>query len=171
MYKTLNLHIDRASWTTALPPYRRRCPFPAGQTHTRISFPHALLWIGITSVPIRMPRWWLASQWAQLRYLAAADHQETTLRLHEAVDDLEKHQKQVLSDDWGVGFALQWLCSRMRYRRLFHASSVMADLADAGLAKFSKMSKNGAAKCPDFIALDPKRPISPHRMQGKPKGT
>ena len=170
MYKTLNLHIDRASWATVLPPYRRRCPFPAGQTHTRISFPHALLWIGITSVPIRIPRWWLASQWALLRYFAAANHQETTLCLHEAVDDLEKHHKQVLSDDWGVGFALQWLCSRMRYRQLGHGSFVIADLQDAGLAKFSKRSKNGAAKCPDFIALAPNGRFHLIECKGNQKG-
>src|SRR5205807_1349402 len=75
-----------------------------------------------------------------------------------------------LSDDWGVGFALHWLCSRMRYRRLYHASFVIADLEDAGLAKFSKRSKNGAAKCPDFIALDPNGRIDLIECKGNQKG-
>ena len=41
----------------------------------------------------------LAIRWAELRYLGAADHRFTELRLDPAVADLETHYLSSLSDD------------------------------------------------------------------------
>jgi len=99
--KSLQLQIDGASWTAVPPPYRKSCPFLVTQNEATVDFLGALLWVGITSVSIRLPSWWLASQWALVRYVAAADHRTRRLRLPEAADDLDTHHKKVLSDDWG----------------------------------------------------------------------
>jgi len=72
MKKTLQLEIDLGSWSNSPPKYRKTCPFASTQTLARVDFLRALLWIGVTSIPIQIPRWWLASQWAVLRYVAAA---------------------------------------------------------------------------------------------------
>lgn len=106
------------------------------------------------SVPLGLPRWWHASQWARIRYFAAAT-QSRPLRLHPAIKDLDTHQRKVLSDDWGVGFALQWLSSRFSYGNVVDGYAAMRDLQSKNIAKFlPKKKKSGPDKCPDFIAYD-----------------
>lgn len=94
MRKTLRLEIDRPSWTNVSPKYKKVCPFAANQILARIDFLRAMLRIGIMSKPIQIPRWGLASQWAVLRYIGAADHGNQKLRLHSAIDDLESQDKK-----------------------------------------------------------------------------
>jgi hypothetical protein len=171
MRKTLNLEIDRASWLGAPALVRKTCPFPAGQTQTSIDFLGALLWAGTSAVSIRMPQWWLASQWAILRYIGAADHSTGRLRLHEAANDLETHSKKVLSDDWGVGISLQWLTSRLSYRAVSHAAFVMDDLRSIGVANFQRRKKRGPAKSPDFFAVDAQNKIHIIECKGNQAGT
>lgn len=122
------------------------------------------------SVPLRLPQWWLASQWAKIRYIAAADP-SARLRLHPAIDDLDTHQKKVLSDDWGVGFSLQWLSSRFGYRNVEHGVAAMQDLRRKKIAKFlSNKKKSGPDKCPDFIAYDAQNKIHIIECKGNQQG-
>jgi hypothetical protein len=110
--------------------------------------------MGKMSVPLGLPRWWHASQWARIRYIAAAT-QSLPLRLHPAIQDLDTHQRKVLSDDWGVGFALQWLSSRLSFGNVVDGYAAMRDLESKKIAKFlPKKKKSGPDKCPDFIAYD-----------------
>jgi hypothetical protein len=74
MKKSLELLIDGASWSSAPSAFRKSCPFVLSQKEATIDFLGALVWAGITGVSTRLPRWWLASQWAVIRYVAAADH-------------------------------------------------------------------------------------------------
>jgi len=126
--------------------------------------------MGKMSVPTQIPQWFLASQWAIVRYFAAVDA-STRLRLHPAVEDLDTHHKKVLSDDWGVGFSLQWLASRLRYRNIEHGFAVMRDLQRKGIAKFlAKRKKCGPDKCPDFIAYDSRNKIHIIECKGNQQG-
>lgn len=170
MKKTLRLEIDRASWSSVLPKYKKSCPFAANQIAARIDFLRAMLWIGVMSVPIQIPRWWLASQWAVLRYIAAADHGNQRLRLHPAIDDLESHHKTVLSDDWGVGLSLQWLDARLKYKHIVHGAFAMRALRLAGLARYGKRRKRGPSKCPDFFAVDRQSKIHLIECKGNQAG-
>ncbi|HET8925270.1 MAG TPA: hypothetical protein VFN26_19970 [Candidatus Acidoferrum sp.] len=170
MKKTLQIEIDLASWSNSPPKYRKTCPFASNQTLARVDFLRAMLWIGVTSIPIQIPRWWLASQWAVLRYVAAADQSTRRLRLHTAIDDLESHHKTVLSDDWGVGLSLQWLAARMRYKHLVHGAFAMQALRDGGVAQFVKRKKRGPFKCPDFFAVDRQDKIHLIECKGNQKG-
>jgi hypothetical protein len=169
MNKTLQLEIDLASWSNPPPKYRKPCPFAASQTVTSIDFLRALLWIGVVSMPIQIPRWWLASQWAVLRYVGAADHTTRRLRLHTAIDDLESHHKTVLSDDWGVGLSLQWLSAKMRYKHVAHGAFAMQALRAGGIAQFVKRKKRGPFKCPDFFAVDAQNKIHLIECKGNQK--
>lgn len=170
MKKALQLEIDLASWSKPSPKYRKPCPFAASQTVTRIDFLRAMLWIGVVSMPIQIPRWWLASQWAVLRYVAAADHTTRRLRLHTAIDDLESHHKTVLSDDWGVGLSLQWLAAKMRYKQVAHGAFAMQALRAGGIAQFVKRKKRGPFKCPDFFAVDAQNKIHLIECKGNQEG-
>jgi hypothetical protein len=153
MKKSLALQVDRASWPVS-PAGVSQCPFSVHQNRVTIDFLGALAWMGKMSVPLGLPRWWHASQWARIRYFAAANPSRP-LRLHPAIKDLDTHQRKVLSDDWGVGFALQWLSSRFSYGNVVDGYAAMRDLQRKKIAKFlPKKKKSGPDKCPDFIAYD-----------------
>jgi hypothetical protein len=170
MKKSLQLLIDGTSWSSAPLAFRKSCPFVLTQSEATVDFLGGLVWAGIASVPTRLPRWWLASQWAVIRYVAAADHTTRRLRLHAAVDDLDTHHKNVLSDDWGVGLALQWLATRLRYKYVVHGTFAMRDLREKGVAQFVKRKKRGPFKCPDFFALDPQDRIHLIECKGNQGG-
>jgi hypothetical protein len=170
MKKTFDFQVERNSWTSVPAAFRKRCPFAPSQTTASIDFGGALLWMGKMSVPLRLPQWWLASQWANVRYIAAADP-SPRLRLHPAIDDLDTHQKKVLSDDWGVGFSLQWLASRFGYRNIEHGIAAMQDLGRKKIAKFlRKKKKSGPDKCPDFIAYDAQNKVHIIECKGNQQG-
>src|SRR5690348_8899171 len=99
MRKNLQLDIDFPSWPKAPIKYKKTCPFAANENPASIDFLRAMLWVGVTSIPIQIPRWWLVSQWALLRYVAAVDPASQSLQLRSAVDDLDSHHKTVMSDD------------------------------------------------------------------------
>lgn len=170
MKKSLQLQVDRSSWSRVAQAYRKPCPFVTSQNEARVDFLRSLLWVGITSVSIRMPRWWLASQWAILRYIAAADHTTRMLRLHTAAEDLDSHHKKVLSDDWGVGLSLQWLATQMQYKYVVHGASAMQLLQSTGIAQFVRRKKTGPHKCPDFFAVDTQNRIHLIECKGNQEG-
>ena len=170
MKKTLQLEIDLPSWSNSPPKYRKPCPFAPNQTAARVDFLRAVLWIGTMSIPIQIPNWWVASQWAVLRYVAAVDQATPRLCLHAAIDDLESHHKTVLSDDWGVGLSLQWLDARMRYKHIVHGAFAMQGLRAAGIAQFVKRKKRGPFKCPDFFAVDRQEGIHLIECKGNQEG-
>lgn len=70
--KTFALQVDRTSWTCVPQGLRKSCPFPSPQRTASIDFNGALLWMGKMSVPLQLPQWELATQWAKIRYYAAA---------------------------------------------------------------------------------------------------
>jgi hypothetical protein len=170
MQKTLDLQIDASSWASAPLAFRKRCPFSTTQSATSIDFLTALLWAGTTAISIRMPQWWLASNWAILRYVGAADHTTNRLRLHAASEDLETHSKKVLSDDWGVGISLQWLAARLHYKEVAHGRFAMDDLKSKGQADFGRFRKRGPSKCPDFLAVDRQNKIDVIECKGNQDG-
>jgi hypothetical protein len=170
MKKTFVLDVARESWISVPAPFRKACPFPAAQKSVSIDFNGALLWMGKMSVPLKLPQWALASQWAKVRYYSAADT-STPLRLHPAIDELDTHQKKVLSDDWGVGFSLQWLASAFQYKNVEHGFAAVRDLQRKGEATFlPKKKKSGPDKCPDFLAYDHRNRIHVIECKGNQQG-
>ena len=115
-----------------------------------LDFLSALLWIGVLSISVRIPRWSSASIWARVRYLGMVDDSSDCLRLHPGVDDLDAHQKTVLSDDWGMGVALEWLNRTFNYALIDHAATYLKRLEQQGLAAFNGAPRrHGPRKCPD----------------------
>lgn len=157
LIKQIDVEIDQSSWLT--PPLEIRHPLPTQltnyPTNCDLDFLRALLWVGVLSIPVRIPRWWLAIRWAQVRYLGIVDDSSARLRLHPAADDLDAHQKMVLSDDWGMGVALEWLSRTFSYSLLDHGASYLKRLEQQGLAIFQGPARRrGPRKCPDFVGVD-----------------
>jgi hypothetical protein len=99
--KNITLSIDQDSWANAPASYRHPIPqqFLSPPLTTTFDFLRALTWVGMMAVPPNITGWLLAIRWAELRYLGAANHQFTELRLDPAVSDLETHYLASLSDD------------------------------------------------------------------------
>jgi len=170
MKKTFVLDVAPESWSSVPDAFRKPCPFPAAQKSASIDFNGALLWMGKMSVPLKLPQWALASQWAKVRYYAAADISKR-LRLHPAIKELDTHQTKVLSDDWGVGFSLQWLASSFQYKNVEHGFAAVQDLQRKGAAKFlPKKKKSGPDKCPDFLAYDQQNRVHVIECKGNQQG-
>lgn len=108
------------------------------------------------AVPPTLTEWSLAIRWAELRYLNAADHSLTELRLHPAMADLETHYLASLSDDWGVGIALEWITSNLDIVSVGHGRFWCDYLVkkEKSATYRREPGKRGPAKCPDFVAFD-----------------
>jgi hypothetical protein len=136
-----------------------------------LDFLRALLWIGVLSIPVRIPRWWLAIRWAQTRYLGIVDDASTRLRLHPAAEDLDAHQKTVLSDDWGMGISLEWLNQTFCYSMLDHGASFLKRLERQQLARFNGPARRrGPQKCPDFVGVAPDGKLHLIECKGNQQG-
>jgi hypothetical protein len=170
MRKSLALQVDKSSWDAVPPKFRKTYPFSGVPKVTSVNFLRALLWVGVSSVPVQMPLWWLASKWAIVRYIAAADHSTNNLRLHISTDNLDSHHKTILSDDWGVGIALQWLNARMRYKYVVHGAIAMEVLRTMKIARYVGRKKVGPFKCPDFFAVDRMDKIQLIECKGNQEG-
>jgi hypothetical protein len=149
--KTISVEIDRASW-------KGRYVFPSEfmqiKVRPQIDFASALLWTGVAALVQSVPRWWSAIRWAQTKYAYSLDD-TPDLRLHRGMADLEKHHKSVLSDEWGVGVALEWLTNIFGYDAICHGETAVRQLRRMELLKDypKKRKKIGPQKCPDFVAV------------------
>jgi hypothetical protein len=173
LIKRIEVEIDQASWL--VPPPAMRHPVPTQLTNypsdRDLDFLRALLWIGVLSIPVRIPRWWLSIRWAQTRYLGIIDGSSTRLRLHPAAEDLDAHQTTVLSDDWGMGISLEWLNQTFCYSRLDHGASFLKRLERQQLARFNGPARRrGPQKCPDFVGVAPDGKLHLIECKGNQQG-
>lgn len=156
--KTVNLTVDQQSWANAPAPYRHPIPpeFVSPPPTTCFDFLRALTWVGAMAVPPSITGWFLAIRWAELRYLNAADHSLTELRLDRAIADLETHYLASLSDDWGVGIALEWITSNLDIVSVGHGRFWCDYLVkkEKTATYRREPGKRGPAKCPDIVAFD-----------------
>jgi hypothetical protein len=93
----------------------------------------------------------LADCWAWQRYSQALDP-SVDLRLRPEWNDLDAHQKTILSDDWGMGLTMHVLGDALKFGRVTSTTYFLEQTP--GAAKFVHKSKRGPSKAPDFIAVD-----------------
>lgn len=156
MRKTVGLAIDSASWTSAPIEFRHSIPnsFPTSQL-TEVEFLGSLLQIGLLTVPWRGAECSLALYWAHVRYCAAIQFDATGLVLTPEWEDLDSHQKTILSDDWGMGFTTHWLASRLSLRSFCDGRYFIERLDGLGIASVNMPpEKRGPCKSPDFVCED-----------------
>lgn len=92
----------------------------------------------------------LNSNWAFLRYNNCFDS-SNTIKLRKEYEDVDAHQKTILSDDLGMGFASLFLDETLKIKAITDTSFFLKYLPSL---KQSKKTKKGPAKSPDFIVLD-----------------
>ena len=85
--------------------------------------------------------------------------------------ELDKHQKSVLSDEWGVGVALEWLTNVFQYLEICHGDAAVRELRRRKLLKgYPTRKRIGPNKCPDFVAVDAQRKLHIIECKGTTKG-
>lgn len=113
----------------------------------------ALLATGIlTSPPLYRP-FHLNTFWAWLRYGPAISRAHKELRLRWLWRHIDPHQKTILSDDFGMGLPALYLMQNFSFEDFADTRYLLERLL-AGVVSPAAVKKNGAAKLPDFIAID-----------------
>lgn len=153
MIRTLDVTVDKATWPD--PPSVPAFPstFQDGTTNLDLNIPHLLLLIGYLTTPSHAFGTSLSEFWAWVRYLHAVSD-ASSLRLTRDFADLDAHQKTILSDDFGMGVPIYWLCQHLPLEPPVDGRYFMDHLAAANGAKGADSPKHGPRKAPDFVARD-----------------
>lgn len=150
MKKTLKISHDPSTW----PPGSSPAPGLVSYCGAGVSIDvfGALLMTAVVTRPPSIGRFHLSDFWAWIRYFHALS-QTNDLRLSNAYLDLDPHQKTILSDDWGMGFATFALSNALSVQ----GWAQTYDLARLHPKAFQLTSKGkrGPAKSPDFVGITP----------------
>jgi hypothetical protein len=111
-----------------------------------------LLHTAVWTRPPTMQGFHLADCWAWLRYANAFDS-SADLRLRPEWNDVDPHQKTILSDELGVGVATYLLADTLGFQRFVDTNYMIRTLAPAQF-RLLRCSKRGSAKSPDYIGVD-----------------
>ena len=151
MNKNISLHVDLSTW-----PVSRVSGLPIA-FHTRgpisINILAMLQLVGVLTTPPSLRGASINEYWAWIRYFNAFSRAPDLL-IASTFQDLDSHQKMILSDDLGVGLPMYWLTGALQLceycdGRYFAEtySSILSGVAE-------KAKKRGPKKSPDFVAKD-----------------
>lgn len=113
----------------------------------------ALLVTGYLTTPPKYRGVSLSTYWAWLRYGAAISTRDSSLRLRPVWDELDPHQKTILSDDFGMGFPCHYLVEQHGFED-FADTAYLLDSLLTGTVSHAARSKRGPSKTPDLIGVD-----------------
>jgi len=148
MIKRIYIQINNSSWgTSPVPIELRNIASQYRQTDTLIGLIHTALW---TRPPCSFG-FSLADCWAWLRYGPALAN-SLNLQLRPEWNDIDAHQKTVLSDEMGVGFTTQLFCETLNF--IVYADTQYVIKVLPSLVALSHSAKRGPDKSPDYIAVD-----------------
>lgn len=155
MDRTIGLQIDRSTW-----PQKPQLPrFPAAlKGHGKqitVNIPSVLLQIGYLTTPPSSTGVSLSEYWAWIRYLSALTV-HSDLRITPDFENLDSHQKTILSDDFGMGVPMLWLTQKLDFRRVCDGRYFLRRYAASANAVAHRTAKRGPNKTPDFVARDGK---------------
>lgn len=153
MDRILAVNIDRATWPKpGVRPLFPRC-FYSGQRSYDLNIPAMLMMIGYLTTPTSSTGVSLSEFWAWVRYLAAISN-EANLSLTHSFAELDAHQKTILSDDFGMGVPILWLCDKLSLAQIVDGRYFMQKIAASVGATQRRTAKRGPNKTPDFVARD-----------------
>lgn len=109
--------------------------------------------IGYLTTPTSSTGVSLSEFWAWVRYLAAISEQ-SDLSLTQSFSELDAHQKTILSDDFGMGVPILWLCDKLSLVQIVDGRYFMQRIAASVGATQRRTAKRGPNKTPDFVARD-----------------
>lgn len=153
MNRTLEVQVDKTTWPAAgqepaFPP-----TFPAGMSPYDLNIPAMLLMIGYLTTPTSSTGVSLSEFWAWVRYLGAISN-EASMSLTHSFADLDAHQKTILSDDFGMGVPVLWLCDKLALKSIVDGRYFIQKFAASVGALQQRTAKRGPNKTPDFVAQD-----------------
>lgn len=150
--KNVKVELDDASWTSLGKTAPAELTKLSGGPR-KMSVRIALLHTALCTRPPTSTGIYLADYWAWLRYGPAIEG-TPDLRLRAEWDDIDPHQKTVLSDELGMGFTTYLLARALKFKS-FADTIHFVNVTNPGKYKFSVINKkNGKYKSPDFVALD-----------------
>lgn len=153
MDRNLRVVIDKATWPG--PGVRPLFPksFPSGTSSCDVNIPAMLMMIGYLTTPTSSTGVSLSEFWAWVRYLAAISD-EPNMSLTRSFAELDAHQKTILSDDFGMGVPMLWLCGKLPLEQIVDGRYFMQKIAGSVGATQRRTAKRGPNKTPDFVARD-----------------
>lgn len=153
MDRRLKVIIDKATWPgPGVPPLFPKS-FKSGDSSYDLNIPAMLLMIGYLTTPTSSTGVSLSEFWAWVRYLAAISP-EANLSLTHSFAELDAHQKTILSDDFGMGVPILWLCDKLSLEQIVDGRYFMQKIASSVGATQRRTAKRGPNKTPDFVARD-----------------
>lgn len=149
--KSVLIELLPATWPApATPPDSLLRAEKAGPYQMDVLF--ALMFTALWTRPPVRYGFSLADTWAWMRYIPALSS-SGELRLCEAWNTLDPHQKTVLSEDFGVGFTTWFLYRELGFLRYSDTLWVINTL-QPGAFQLGPSAKRGQQKSPDYIAED-----------------
>lgn len=145
MIKNIQIVIDSATWPAGTFPSQLASVGNSRATNFLAVLLHTAIW---TRPPI-VTGLHLSDYWAWLRYFPAISHADTNFKLCDEWQDLDPHQKTILSDDFGVGFTTEFLSDKFGITD-FVDTLYFTKAIDPTVTPLKK-AKKGPDKSPDFI--------------------
>ncbi len=153
MNRWLDVKVDQSTW----PGPGKKPAFPStfhkGSSSYELNIPAMLLMIGYLTTPTSTTGISLSEFWAWVRYLAAITD-ENSMRLTSSFANLDPHQKTILSDDFGMGVPMLWLCEKLSLECIVDGRYFVQKFAASAGASQRRTAKRGPNKTPDFVARD-----------------
>ena len=151
MEKSLTVTVDASTWPKGGPRFPRR--FHRGSRELDFSIPAMLLALGYLTTPPQSSGASLSEYWAWVRYFCAISD-EPDLRLTNEFSELDPHQKNILSDDFGMAVPIYWLLHTLRLGPITDGRYFIDRLAPLVGATTKRPARRGPRKSPDFVAQD-----------------
>lgn len=161
-WKHMRVEVPSKLWPSPIPPQISKLQGPQ-----KLNVLECILAIALRTRPPVTFGFHLADTWAWLRYLPAMEP-GMGLRLRREWDDLDPHQKTVLSDDWGMGFGTQIIESALGVVAWGDCRHV-AKLYPAAI-QLASGGKRGPKKAPDFLGVDGNRELVILECKGSQSG-
>lgn len=116
----------------------------------------ALLMLGETTIPGGNTPASPARYWAWIRYFSAIGI-DPDLVITKPFQDLDPHQKTILSDDMGVAISMRWLFDQLGgLSSVVDGRRFVIQYMQHQVQKKKNTPKVGQGKCPDFVVRDKK---------------
>ncbi|MEK4750446.1 hypothetical protein NST77_23415 [Niallia sp. FSL W8-0177] len=146
MNKCIDIDIDYSTWAAGgIPTSLSGLP-----NNENFNLIEVLIHIGLVTSHPEEHGINLNSFWAFLRYVNCFET-GIDFKLNEKWNDIDPHQKTILSDDFGMGFASYYLHKHMNIISIIDTGFFLKYLPSLSVLK---KSKRGPSKTPDFILLD-----------------
>jgi hypothetical protein len=135
--RTLTVQVDAASW-----PQGKQVPVALSSLSgtQQVDMLAVMREISLRTAPPNSKGFDLASNWAVWRYIPALA-KGSHLLLRPEWNDIDSHQKTILSDDWGVGVGMHIVGSALGFIRATSTNYFLSQVPQAYIVKEAKEGK------------------------------